>query len=869
MPKEYLSIRELIYVMRRIRCQIFIFSRLAFAIGCVVCAIPSAAGINAGTDVNTGVNVGIDNGTNGVDTNAGTFVNTDINTYTNTLVSTDINADTTINTNIDDNPGVNPKTYKFALILSGGGSRGLAQIGALLALEEAGLKPDLIVSTSMGSVVGGLYACGYTPSQIQTIARSVDWSRVSTNAYSRTSLFVSQKSPPKGYLFDIRLGSNLKPALPNAISDGQVFYELLTARTLPALHAAGYDFNKLPVSLRVVATDLLTGNRAVFSEGSLPTAIRASCGAPLAFSPLDLDGKMLIDGGLSSNIPVQVALDAGAEFTVAIDVTSPLWGREQLLDNPVRLMEQVVSIGVAQNKLRDTRSADILITPRLGGITNTDFGRIDTLIALGYAAAAEAVPEIAARLGETSAKKHTGTPDQSTRSADSGRAHLEPAQIPGGSAILPSVKSVRISGNEKTSASQMLTASGIKIGRPLDSAAVDRAIRSLYATELFESVRVETAIDDGVDISVDEKKYWRVRGGLRYDEYQLGEGFIEPAYENLFGLGISAALHLQYGARKEKYALGLATNFLFTQNWALSYNAQIFTGRERMYNREAYPREKVSPDFTPPDSIVIRDEVLGKGGVAFVVGSQIGKSVSVEAGAKLERFQLLQSNQSIFDKDLGFGFRNSLPYFLLRLNVDTRDAAPFTANGWRHIVTAGMAGNVLGLDATEEFVKIDGNFNRYVTLRKRHTLHGQAVVGWTNSTLPEVEKFYLGGAIPEQNYRDADIYNIIPFMGMKPRMVSADVFGLAHLEYRLKVRKNLYLSAALDWARLWAYEEFVRRPEEDDGFSPKSPLGAGVGAAYNTIFGPIRLSYGRLIQYKYDPAAIPEHVFYFSAGYDF
>jgi len=758
--------------------------------------------------------------------------------------------------------------YKFALILSGGGARGLAQIGALMALEESGLKPDLIVSTSMGSVVGGLYACGYTPSQIYDIARSVDWSRVSTKNYSRTSLFVNQKSPPKGYLFDIRLGDNFKPALPNAISDGQVFYELLTARTLPALHAAKYDFDKLPVSLRVVATDLLTGNKVVFSEGSLATAIRASCGAPLAFSPLDLDGKMLIDGGLSSNIPVRVAADAGADFTVAIDVTSPLWGREQLIRNPMRLMEQVVSIGVTQNKLRDTQEADVLITPKLGAITNTDFGRIDTLIALGYAATAEAVPKIAARLGRTDAKTPTGTPYRLTQSTDDG--HGAAAQLSGGSVILPSVKSVRIFGNEKTSTSQTLTASGIKIGKPLDSAAVERAIRSLYATELFESVRVESALDDGVDIRVDEKKYWRVRGGLRYDEYQLGEGFIEPAYENLFGLGISAALHLQYGMRKEKYALGLSTNYLFTQNWALNYNAQIFTGRERIYSRDAYTREPAAPDLTPlPDSVVIRDEVLGKGGVSFTVGSQIGKSVSIEAEAKLERFQLLQSNQSIFDNNMGLNFRNSMPYFLLRLNVDTRDAAPFTTNGWRHIITTGMAGDVLGLNGIEEFVKIDASFNRYFTLRKRHTVHLQSMIGWTNSTLPDVEKYYLGGAVPEQNYRDADIYNIIPFMGMKPRMVSADIFGLAHLEYRFRARRNLYLSAELDWARLWAYEEFVRQREAGDGFSPKSPLGAGVGVAYNTIFGPIRVSYGRLIQYRYDPEAISENVFYFSAGYDF
>ncbi|MDR2694449.1 MAG: patatin-like phospholipase family protein [Chitinispirillales bacterium] len=839
MPKEYRGIRNLIYITRQRRRQIFIFARAASVAWCL-CTLAAAAQTaleDTDTDAGTNINAGIDTGTG---TNAGTNADTVVNT----------DAGTSVNTSVG-----NPSKYKFALVLSGGGSRGLAQIGTLMALEEAGLKPDLIVSTSMGSVVGGLYACGYSPSQIHDIARSVDWSRVSTNANLRPSLFVSQKSPPRGYLFDVRLSDNLKPVLPNAISNGQIFYELLTARTLPALRSAGYDFDNLPVSLRVVATDLLTGNKAVFSEGSLPTAIRASCGAPLAFSPLDLDGKMLVDGGLSSNIPVQVAVDAGAGFTVAIDVTSPLWGREQLLDNPVRLMEQVVSIGVKQNKLRDTRGADVLITPQLGAITNTDFSHIDTLVALGYAATAKAVPEIAARLGKPVTETRKTAFGRNSQSA--GNGHRTAAQT-----ILPSVKSVRIFGNEKTSTGQMLTASGIKVGMPIDSAAVEQAIRSLYSMELFESVRLETNREDGVDIRVTEEKYWRVRGGLRCDEYNLCEGFIEPAYENIFGLGISAALHLQYGSRKEKYAVGFATDILFTQNWAINCNAQIFTAREQIYSREAYPQDSI-----PTEYLIIRDDVLGKNGVTLIVGSQLGKSVSVEAGAKLEWFDLLQSNQNIFDNDLGFGFRKSLPYFLLRLTADTRDATPFTENGWRHTVTAGMAsGRALGLGGIEEFRKIDGNFNRYVTFLKRHTLHGQTVVGWTDHTLPEIEKFYLGGAIPEQNYHDADIYNIVPFMGMKPRKVSADVFGLAHLEYRLKIRKNLYLSSMLDWARLWTYEEFISTSEN---LSPKSPLGVGAGAAYNTPFGPIRLSYGRLIRHKYDPDAIPEHIFYFSAGHDF
>ncbi|MDR2728290.1 MAG: patatin-like phospholipase family protein, partial [Chitinispirillales bacterium] len=134
--------------------------------------------------------------------------------------------------------------YSFALILSGGGARGIAQIGVLKALEEADLRPDLIVSTSMGSIIGALYACGYSAGEILEITKSLDWNRVISNSSGRGSLFVNQKSNPKGYIFDIRISNNFKPILPNSISNGQIFYEYLGAKLQPALYHADFDFDK-------------------------------------------------------------------------------------------------------------------------------------------------------------------------------------------------------------------------------------------------------------------------------------------------------------------------------------------------------------------------------------------------------------------------------------------------------------------------------------------------------------------------------------------------------------------------------------------------------------------------------------------------
>jgi NTE family protein len=820
-----------------------------------------------------------------------------------------------------------PSKYKFALALSGGGARGFAQIGVLKALDDAGLRPDLIVASSMGSIIGGLYACGYTPDEILKFAKSVDWSRVSSNATARSALFVSQKNNPKGYIFDMRLDDSFRPVLPNSISNGQIFYDALAGKTAPALYRAGLDFDKLPVSLRVVATDILSGTRVVFREGSLTRAIRASCSAPLAFSPVEFDGMMLMDGGLTSNIPIQAAVDEDAAVIVASDVTSPLWKREEL-DNPVRFMEQLVSIGVEQNKKNERQNAGLIIKPRLSGISNTDFNSIYLLVERGYSAALEVIPDIRMKLGESVPPAHAaprtekisvairdGSGQIITRAdsvavnadmyelvttnnqlvmtnselvttnieefsprlralmAENGLefAAVDSLKISGGVLNIyaePAViREVQVYGNNKTAKRILLTAGNLKPGSRLESAAIERGIRSLYSTELFENVRIEAEPDMRVNIYVKEKDYWRVRGGLRYDEFNQGEGFIEPAYENLLGWGVTSALHLQYGSKKTKYALDLSTNLLIASNWATNLRLQLFTASERLYSRETIPPDTgASGNQGSTASIVITEDVLGKSGVSLIAGSQFGKFVSVEFGAKMETFQLLETNRSIIEH---FGFRNSMPYFLVRLNADSRDVVPFTTHGGKYIITAGMAGEVIGLGGSYEFVKIDGSFTHYITIFERHTFQPQVILGWASASLPEVEKFYLGGAIPEQNYRDADVYNIISFMGLTPRKVSSDLFALAHFEYRLKILKNFYFTASADWARLWEFEEFSPAADAEDADASRNPLGAGFGFSYRTPLGPIRLSYGQLIPYRNSPAIKSTPVVYFSAGYDF
>lgn len=793
--------------------------------------------------------------------------------------------------------------FDFALVLSGGGSRGLAQIGVLQALEEEGLRPDLIVSTSMGSIVGGLYAAGYSPMEILQITRSVDWERVFKNTSTRNKLFVNQKAEPSNYHFEIRFNENFKAILPSSISHGQAFYDLLAPKLLSAQYHARNDFDKLPVSLRIVATDLLTGNKTVFSKGNLTTAMRASCSVPLAFSPVEVDGMLLVDGGLSSNIPIQAALDENPRVTVAVDVTSPLWEKSDL-EHPVKLVDQIVAIGIVRNKKSEMNSADLIIKPDLKGINNAEFDEIDSLYIKGYKATKNSMhlmkallsdrtdptmnppmDKVKARItyadgsvldtvpvtvntamiGQNCPELHDFSPQLEQLLKSRGLEFARIRSVIQTDSLLQIsidpglITEVKPAGAYRTSSHILMTAGNLKLGDTLKSDLIEKSISSLYSTELFENVNLD--IDSSrVSVQVKEKKFWRLRTGLRYDEFHLMEGFVQPAYENLFGLGITSALHLQYGSRREKYAYDLKANHLFSSNLANNVHVQAFLSKEKIYNREIIPRPSL------PDSLVVQEALLRKIGVLMMMGTQIAKVASLEGGLRLERFSVQQTNRSAFDDRMGLKFRKSVPYFLLRFIMDTMDKTPFPTRGWNHEFTAGFANDFFG--GTENFFKLEGSSSRYVTLLGNHTLHPQLLWAWSNQALPDVERVYLGGAIPQQGYRDLGVYNYIPFMGLRPRAFSGDILAQIHLDYRFHLDKNLYFSADFDWGRVWNHKEF-RTDKLTSDLLNNSLMGIGVGIAYQSIAGPIRLGFGKLLRDLNSAGIESESQLYFSAGHDF
>lgn len=288
---------------------------------------------------------------------------------------------------------------KVAVVLSGGGSRGLAQIGVLHELEKAGIPIDYIIGTSIGAIVGGLYASGYTPHELDSILSNVEWEKILAigNEQDRTDLFLDQKFENDRNLVTLHF-RNFKLVVPQSISGGTRLAMLLQELVWNGIYHADGNFDNLKVPFRAVATDLAKGRSIALRKGDLVNAMRASATVPLRYTPIRIDSMVLVDGGIMSNIPIETA---AAEFhptvIISINTTSPLLPPEEL-DTPWNVADQVVTSMMNMQNARFGNTISgipvVSITPDLGTWKNTDFSDVKKLISIGENAGAEAQNQI-------------------------------------------------------------------------------------------------------------------------------------------------------------------------------------------------------------------------------------------------------------------------------------------------------------------------------------------------------------------------------------------------------------------------------------------------------------------------------------------
>jgi NTE family protein len=281
-----------------------------------------------------------------------------------------------------------------ALALSGGGARGLAQIGVLKALEEAGIDFDVIAGTSMGSIIGGLYSAGYSIDELDSIMKATDWNSLLSmdSRNKRTDLLVDQKITEDKAILSLRL-EGFSPIIPTSFNNGQKLANHLNLLTLQAPFHVKESFDALKVNYRAVCTDLITGNPVVIGSGSLSQAMRASSSVSFLLSPVRMDSLILVDGGLVANIPVNIARSLGSSYVIAVNTTSSLHKIEEL-NLPWTVADQVVSIPMQLLNQAQLDDANVVITPDIRYKSAQDFRNLDSVINAGYLAALPFVEQI-------------------------------------------------------------------------------------------------------------------------------------------------------------------------------------------------------------------------------------------------------------------------------------------------------------------------------------------------------------------------------------------------------------------------------------------------------------------------------------------
>ncbi len=281
-------------------------------------------------------------------------------------------------------PEIEGQQYSVLLALSGGGARGLATIGILQAFEENGIHVVAIAGTSMGGIIGGLYASGYTPQQLKQIVRGLDFTQLFTNKPARRTMFQTKRRERGRELLSLRF-NGLRPDIPQGFTSGQKLTEILTRLTTRATYRSSRDFTRLPIPFKTICTDMVTGKPVIFDNGSLADAMRATTAFPLAFTGVEQDGKLLMDGGMVIPVPVSIVskMSDSVRFVVAVNTASPLSPKEKLT-TPVDIANQATSIMTADKLAKELADADFVITPVSDEIQASDFKLRDSIIKLGY-----------------------------------------------------------------------------------------------------------------------------------------------------------------------------------------------------------------------------------------------------------------------------------------------------------------------------------------------------------------------------------------------------------------------------------------------------------------------------------------------------
>lgn len=666
-----------------------------------------------------------------------------------------------------------PAGSRICLVLSGGGARGIAHIGVLKALEEQRIPIHCIAGTSMGAVIGGLYGAGYSAADLERIVGGLDWGPLFDDRPPRQELSQQRKEEDFDFPWSFEVGYGKDGfRLPRGAVGGVGFERLLS--DLTARVSAAQDFSQLPIPFRAVATDLVRGGKVVFERGDLARALRASMSVPGAFAPIEVDGRLLGDGGLVMNLPVDVALSMGADVVVAVNIGTPLAPRESL-SSLVGVTHQMINILTEQNvrnQLAHLTERDVLIAPELNSMSFLDFSTAQKGIAAGYASASSA--EVRQKLA-TLALDDAGWRDHLVR-------RNSPRALEGKLAF------VRVEGARHSNSDTLLAQTSTRSGDPADPGRLERDAASLMGRGDFERVdyRLEQEGEKlGAVFGVEEKTW--------------GPHF--------FRLGLSASTDF---AGDASFDLLLGHRLTWVNPWGGEWRNRLQFGRTRGVRSEfLQPLGQGGRFFVAPKVEVERrtlDVFQGEHRVAqwqggfnragVDLGMPFGPYGEARLGYAVGRFVADQSIGSLIPSHVDFGERGLTGSVVL----DQLDNAALPRTGWR------LAGDFFS--ARQALVAYD-NYTRWqlnglaVTSEGRNTWQfGAEFAGFLDRSRIGYADFRLGGFQRLSGYRTDQIEGNYLALGKavyRRRVAEITPFGRA-----------AYLGASLELGNAWAERHQMR-----------------------------------------------------------
>lgn len=685
---------------------------------------------------------------------------------------------------------------RVGVVLSGGGAKGFAHLGALKVIEESGLPIDYIAGTSMGSIVGGLYAIGYDLDTLVSLVKQQDWDAVMSDRIPRKFIPIDDKIMDRHYLatFPFR---NKKLQMQSALYDGELINLLLARLTSPAYMI--HDYEDLDIPFICVATDMETAEAYEMDKGILQRSIRASMSIPFYFAPVEVDGRLLVDGGLRNNFPVHNLKERDIDILIGIDVQRDFYEKEEMTSMTVLLDQLIAMTDIDANRIA-RQEVDIHIRPQMAEYGMMDFNLFDSIIYAGEKAAREYLPQLQRLADSIKSIQHYETRQSNVVPLDS-----------------VYVVDVVIEGVSEHNVNFIKKSFPKTIPEYMTLSEIETSIMRVYATGYFNDIWYDMQkrpVGVALKIYCEEKEEENISIGVHYDtDYGIGI-LANLTMKNMFKKHRRATLEFDLNIAEAPY---FKTRFYSNVSQSFKYGAELSV--VSLYMNQYY-KDVINNSYS------VQDNRLD-----FFMTLMPDLDQQLRLGTVLNYVHLRDKLINVIDSD-SYDFV-SFAYFNYHLNNE--NTPTFASKGWKLNINGKYVMPVIKLeDGTRmknSFVlRTDLDFS--FAIGKKNSLKIGSTVGakFGKNTLPLSYQFFVGGQ-SKMNYFD----NITSFEGMRFTQIYGDYMAMAKLSWQYNFYKKLYAIATVNGGYLSNnYDKWF----SSDNFS----FGCGVTLGMETIAGPIEIS---------------------------